>query len=349
MKLGVLDIGSNSAQLQIVDLHPGAPPLPTHAVKEPTLLGEAFEVDGSINEAGIERVIEAVQRAMDAAHRFSVEQLFAFATAAVRDATNREQIVERIAEDAGVKPQFLSGEDEARLTYLAAHRWYGWSAGRLLVLDIGGGSMEIVLGRDAEPEVAISLPLGAARLTRAFLPDDPPSTKQLKEMRRHVHDTLREVSDRLRWEAGPRRAVGTSKTFKQLARLAGAPPQRKGPFARRTLDIEDLSRWVPRLAKLTADERARLRGISAPRSRQILAGAVVAKAAMGALDVSGVSICPWALREGIMLHYLQSTLDDTWAHPLQPLKAVASEQPDANVHTLPRRGVEPEPGFAPRG
>jgi exopolyphosphatase/guanosine-5'-triphosphate,3'-diphosphate pyrophosphatase len=349
MKLGVLDIGSNSAQLQIVDLHPGAPPLPTHAVKEPTLLGEAFEADGSINEAGIKRVTAAVGRAMEAARRFSVEQLFAFATSAIRDAANRDQVVERIADDAGVKPQFLTGEDEARLTYLAVHRWYGWSAGRLLVIDIGGGSMEIVLGRDAEPEVAVSLPLGAARLTRAFLPDDPPSTKQLKDMRRYVRDTLREVSDRLRWEADPRRAVGTSKTFKQLARLAGAPPQRKGPFARRTLDAEDLGRWLPRLAKLTADERATLQGISAPRARQILAGAVVAKAAMGALDVSQVSICPWALREGIMLHYLQSTLDDTWALPLQPLEPLVSEQREANVHPLPRRGVETEPGFAPSG
>jgi exopolyphosphatase/guanosine-5'-triphosphate,3'-diphosphate pyrophosphatase len=340
MKLGVLDIGSNSAQLQIVDVHPGAPPLPTHAVKEPTLLGESFEDDGSIDEAGIERVVEAVREAMAAARRFSVEQLFAFATSAVRDAANREQIVERIAAEVGIKPQFLSGEDEARLTYLAVHRWYGWSAGRLLVIDIGGGSMEIVLGRDAEPDVAVSLPLGAARLTRGFLPDDPPSAKQLKEMRRHVRDTLREVSDRLRWEAGPRRAVGTSKTFKQLARLAGAPPQRKGPFARRTLNAEDLSHWIPRLAKLSAEERARLRGISAPRAKQILAGAIVARATMGALDVAEVSICPWALREGIMLHYLQSTLDDTWALPLQPLEPGAEPADAANVHPLPRRTTE---------
>jgi exopolyphosphatase / guanosine-5'-triphosphate,3'-diphosphate pyrophosphatase len=131
---------------------------------------------------------------------------------------------------AAVRPQFLTGHDEARLTYLAVHQWYGWSAGRLLIIDIGGGSMEIVLGRDAEPDLAVSLPLGAGRLTRAFLPDDPPSQSQLSALRQHVNATLREVADRLRWEGTPGKAVGTSKTFKQLARLAGAPAQRKGPF-----------------------------------------------------------------------------------------------------------------------
>lgn len=333
MKLGVLDVGSNSAQLQIVDVYPGAPPLPTHAAKEPTRLGESFEPDGSIGDAGVQRVARAVCRAMRTARHFSVEQMYVFATSAVRDATNREEIVARIDQEAGVRPEFLSGEDEARLTYLAVHRWYGWSAGRLLVLDIGGGSMEIVLGRDAEPELAVSLPLGAGRLTRAFLPDDPPLRPQLKQLRRHVRETLREVSDRLRWEGDPDRAIATSKTFKQLARLAGAPPQRKGPFVRRTLTADDVSRWVPKLAGLTAKQRAKLRGVSKPRSRQIVAGAVVAKAAMDALDVSLLDVCPWALREGIMLHYLQSSLDATWALPLRPI-SLEEAQPPQNLHAL---------------
>jgi exopolyphosphatase / guanosine-5'-triphosphate,3'-diphosphate pyrophosphatase len=228
MLLGVLDIGSNSAQLQVFEARPGAPPLPTHAVKEPTLLGEAFGPDGAIDPAGVDRVVGAVNRAMDAARRLGVEQLYVFTTSAVRDAANRDLILDRVEAETGVRPQYLSGEDEARLIYLAVHQWYGWSAGRLLILDIGGDSMEIVLGRDAEPELAMSLPLGAGRLTRLFLPDDPPSRDQLAALRRHVNATLREVADRLLWEGVPERAVGTSKTFKQLARLSGAPARRKG-------------------------------------------------------------------------------------------------------------------------
>ncbi|MBV9204994.1 MAG: hypothetical protein JO037_06260 [Actinobacteria bacterium] len=319
MLLGVLDIGSNSAQLQVFEARSGAPPLPTHAVKAATLLGEAFGADDAIDLAGVDRVVEAVNHAMNAARRLGVQQLYVFTTSAVRDASNRDLILDRVEAEAGVRPQFLSGEDEARLTYLAVHQWYGWSAGRLLILDIGGGSMEIVLGRDAEPELALSLPLGAGRLSRTFLPDDPPRHEQIAALRRYVNATLREVADRLLWEGLPDRAIGTSKTFKQLARLAGAPAQRKGPFVPRSVTARDLEGWIPRLARLPAQQRAKLRGVSRSRSRQIVAGAVVAKAAMKALNVDSVDICPWALREGIILHYLQTTRGVSFDLPLRPL------------------------------
>ncbi|SDF73112.1 exopolyphosphatase / guanosine-5'-triphosphate,3'-diphosphate pyrophosphatase [Lentzea fradiae] len=333
MRLGVLDIGSNSAQLQIVDVRPGAPPLPAHSVKEPTLLGEEIEPDGSVSAAGVERVVRAVAGALAAAYRHGVDQLYPFATSAVRDATNRDEIVGRVEAEVGLRPQFLSGEHEARLTYLAAHRWYGWSVGRLLLLDIGGGSMEIALGRDADPELALSLPLGAGRLTRAFLPHDPPRRAELKALRTHVRDTLGEVVDRLRWESVPRKVVATSKTFKQLARLAGAPPQREGPFVTRELTLDDVRRWIPRLARMSAAQRARLRGVSQPRARQILAGAVVAHAAMTALGVERLQVCPWALREGIMLRHLENTSDCTVALPLQPLVRLP-EPRDATITPL---------------
>jgi exopolyphosphatase / guanosine-5'-triphosphate,3'-diphosphate pyrophosphatase len=325
MLLGVLDIGSNSAQLQVVEARPGAPPLPTHAVKEPVLLGQAFGPDGSIDDAGIERVVLAAVRALNAAKRLGVQQLYVVTTSAVRDAANRDVILDRVDAEAGVRPQFLTGHDEAQLTYLAVHQWYGWSAGRLRIIDIGGGSMEIVLGRDAEPDLAVSLPLGAGRLTRAFLPDDPPSHEQLTALGRHVNATLREVADRLRWEGAPDRAIGTSKTFKQLARLAGAPAQRKGPFVRRSVSAKDLEAWIPRLAALRAEQRAKLQGVSRPRGQQIIAGALVARAAMKAVNVRSVDICPWALREGIILHYLQTTLNQTFVLPLRPLTSAGSE------------------------
>lgn len=248
MLLGVLDTGSNSAQLQVFEVRPGAPPLPTHAVKRPTLLGEALSLDGTIGPAGVDRLIDAVNETMSAARRLGVQQLYVFTTSAVRDAPDRELILDRLEAEAGVRPQFLTGVDEGRLTYLAVHQWYGWSAGRQLILDIGGGSMEIVFGRDAEPELSVSLPLGAGRLTRAFLPDDPPTRDQLAALRRHVRATLREAADRLLWEGVPDRVIGTSKTSKQLARLSGSPAQRKGPFVRRCVTATDLETWIPRLA-----------------------------------------------------------------------------------------------------
>jgi exopolyphosphatase/guanosine-5'-triphosphate,3'-diphosphate pyrophosphatase len=317
-----LDVGSNSAQLQVVDARCGAPPLPVYAVKAPTLLGESFDATGSIDQPGIDRTVTAVGEAMKAARRIGVDELYFFVTAAVRDAANREIVLDRLEGACGARPQYLTGEDEARLTYLAAHLWYGWAAGRMLMIDIGGGSMEIALGRDTEPDLTLSVPLGAGRLTRDFLADDPPSPRQLKALRQQVNATLREVGDRLRWEGPPHKAVATSKTFKQLARLAGSPPQRSGPFVRRTLTTKDLAEWIPRLARLRADERAGLRGVSRPRARQIIAGAVVARAAMKALGLSSVEVSPWALREGIVMHHLQAHMNHSPAMPLRPFHNV---------------------------
>jgi exopolyphosphatase / guanosine-5'-triphosphate,3'-diphosphate pyrophosphatase len=337
MRIGVLDIGSNSAQLQVVEASPGAPPLPTHAVKNATLLGEAIQPDGSITDEGVDRVIDAVHRAAVAARALQVDQLFAFATSAVRDASNGAEIADRLARETGIQPRFLTGEEEARLTYLAVRRWYGWSAGRLLVLDIGGGSMEIALGRDAQPEFAVSLPLGAGRLTRAFLYDDPPKHSQLRELRHHARSTLREVSDRLRWEGDPKRVIASSKTFKQLARLAGAPPQRTGPFVRRILTKADVNAWIPRLASVPARERAQFRGVSDSRAKQLVAGAIVARAAMTALDIESLDISPWALREGVILHHLETAM-----HQDKPL-TLDSLQPSQVLETAVATNVTPMP------
>ncbi|WP_236794414.1 hypothetical protein [Amycolatopsis sp. GM8] len=318
MRIAALDIGSNSAQLQVIDVAAGAPPLPAHAVKEPTRLGEELEPDGTLSERGAQRAAAAVRRSVEAATRLGVEQLYPFVTAAIRDAANRAEVIDLIEAESGIRPQHLSGEQEARLTYFAAHRWYGWSSGHLLLIDIGGGSMELVLGRDVEPELAVSLPLGAGRLTRELLTTDPPGRREMKVLRRHVRDTLSEVLDRLRWEGTPRRVVATSKTFKQLARITGAPPQRKGPFARRELSLADLRGQIPRLAATGTKKRAKLKGVSGPRARQVVAGALVAEVTMSALDLKSVEICPWALREGILLHHLEA-MSATPELPLQPL------------------------------
>jgi exopolyphosphatase/guanosine-5'-triphosphate,3'-diphosphate pyrophosphatase len=174
-----------------------------------------------------------------------------------------------------------------------------------LLLDIGGGSMEMAYGQDMVPEFAVSLPIGAGRLTRDLLRGDPPSQSEVKKLRRYVRDQLDEVSNRMRWE-GPRTAVATSRTFQQLARLCGAPPMRDGPFAARVLRRRDLKAQIGRIAHLPAAHRAKLPGISAARARQALAGAVVAYAAMTRLRIDEVTICPWALREGILLRRLES-------------------------------------------
>jgi exopolyphosphatase/guanosine-5'-triphosphate,3'-diphosphate pyrophosphatase len=304
LRLAVLDVGSNTVHLLVVDAHEGARPLPAHSDKSELRLAEHLTDDGHIADAGRDRLIEGVRHALEVAEDRGTEDLLAFATSAIREAANGPEVLAAVRAETGVDLEVLTGDDEARLTFLAVRRWYGWSSGRLMVIDIGGGSLEMAAGIDEVPDAIASLPLGAGRLTRSMLPGDPPKTQDVKALRKHVRT---QVAGHLRpFEAMGEadHVVATSKTFKQLARLAGAPGAEESERAPRMLSLEDLGDWVPRLAEMTYDERARLPGVSVGRAPQLLAGAVVAEAVMSLLDIDEVQVCPWALREGIILRRL---------------------------------------------
>ncbi|MEV5828903.1 Ppx/GppA family phosphatase [Spirillospora sp. NPDC052242] len=329
MRIGVLDVGSNSAHLKVVDLDPGDAPRTVATVKHPTRLAESIDRDGVLRPEAIGRLLRAVASSVRAATAHDVDELIAFATSAVRDAANRDQIVARVAAATGLHLGSLSGPDEARLVFAAARAWYGWSAGPLLVADIGGGSLEIAHGDGDTPEVALSLPLGAGRLTREHLPGDPPSRKHVRRLRRHVREQLLEATADL--HPANALAVGTSRTFTQLARLTGAPRRNAGPYVKRELKRKRLRAQIPVLAAASTAERAALPGVSRPRARQILAGAITAEATMTVLDLPRIRICPWAVREGIVLHRLQALRGApgtdlaplTWTNPrARPLRAV---------------------------
>lgn len=310
LRLGVLDIGSNSAHLRVADLDPGYPPEPVRSVKSAVRLAEATDRHGVIGRPAVGRLIAAVRESVAAAAALDVAELVPYATSALRDAANRDDVAAEVRAATGVELGFLSGEREARLTFLAARRWFGWSAGPMLLADIGGGSMELAYGAATEPEIALSLPLGAGRLTRHHLPPRPPVRKRTcRALREHVRAVLGEAVSGIAERPAPARAVATSKTFTQLARLCGAPKAKAGLYRERRLDRRDLHRWIPRLAKLPDEERARLRGVKASRAHQILAGAIVAEGVMDVLGLDRLDLCPWALREGVFLHRLNELAD----------------------------------------
>ncbi|MFE9950097.1 Ppx/GppA family phosphatase [Streptomyces sp. NPDC005531] len=304
MRLGVLDVGSNTVHLLVVDAHPGARPLPAHSHKAELRLAELLDADGAIGPAGVDRLVMTVADALQAAEDKGCEDVLPFATSAVREASNADRVLARVREETGVDLAVLTGEEEARLTFLAARRWFGWSAGRLLVLDIGGGSLEIGFGIDEEPDTAVSLPLGAGRLTSGWLPGDPPDPAEVKALRRHVRAQIARTVGEFSRSGRPDHVVATSKTFKQLARIAGAARSAEGLYVQRTLTRKALEEWVPKLAAMTADQRARLPGVSEGRAAQLLAGALVAEGAMDLFGVEELEICPWALREGVILRRL---------------------------------------------
>jgi exopolyphosphatase/guanosine-5'-triphosphate,3'-diphosphate pyrophosphatase len=304
MRLGVLDVGSNTVHLLVVDAHPGARPLPAHSHKAELRLAQLLDGDGAVGPEGVGKLIDVVQECLQAAEDKGVENLLPFATSAVREASNADDVLARVQAETGVELQVLDGEEEARLTFLAARRWFGWSAGKLLVLDIGGGSLEIAYGIDEEPDAAVSLPLGAGRLTAGWLPGDPPDAESIRNLRRHVRAQIARTVGEFTRFGPPDHVVATSKTFKQLARIAGAARSTEGLYVQRELKRESLEAWVPRLAGMSAAQRAELPGVSEGRSSQLLAGALVAEGAMDLFGVESVEICPWALREGVILRRL---------------------------------------------
>ncbi|MEH0842693.1 Ppx/GppA phosphatase family protein [Micromonospora sp. CPCC 205711] len=308
MRLGVLDVGSNTVHLLVVDAHHGAHPWPAHSEKVVLRLAEQIGPDGALTEAGADGLVKAVGMARAAAVGLAADDLLAFATSAVRDATNAAEVLARVREETGVRLEVLSGADEARMTFLAVRRWFGWSAGRLLVMDIGGGSLELAAGIDEDPDVAESLPLGAGRLSRERLRVDPagtapPSADAVEELREYVDAQLDRVVEKLTgvgWE----RPVATSKTFRMLARLAGAAPSSAGLWARRSLSRAGLRQVIGFIRHIPPAQLVELEGVSAGRAHQLLAGAVVAEAVMRRLGVPSLDICPWALREGVILRRL---------------------------------------------
>jgi len=309
MRLGVLDVGSNTVHLLVVDAYQGARPVPAYSHKAELRLGDHLDSANRLSQECAVQLRSFVDEALREAEDKGVQQLLAFATSAVRDAVNGDQMLARIQAETKVDIRVLSGRDESRLTFLAARRWFGWSSGRLLMLDIGGGSLEIASGVDEEPGVAVSLPLGAGRLTRDWLAGDPPSADEVRRLRKHVRAEIAATAGTVMRDGRPNHAVATSKTFRQLARIGGAAPSSDGPYVKRILHHADVKHLAERLARTTAADRAQLAGVSRGRAPQLAAGAIVADAAMDLFGLPELEICPWALREGVILRRLDALPD----------------------------------------
>jgi exopolyphosphatase / guanosine-5'-triphosphate,3'-diphosphate pyrophosphatase len=304
MRVAVLDVGSNTVHLLVVDAHRGAAPLPAYSHKQALRLAEFLDDDGTLGEQGVEALVRFVREALAVSEDKGCQEVLAFATSAVREAANCDAVVERVNGEVDIDLSVLSGTDEARLTFLAVRRWFGWSSGHLTVFDIGGGSLEVATGADESPAVVRSLPLGAGRLTRDWLPGDVPSPDDLRGLRRHIRTSVAHDAGAVLRGGRPDHAVATSKTFRSLARVCGAAPSGEGPYVRRLLPRDELSSWLPKLAQMPAAERARLPGVSSARAHQLVAGAMVAEAVMDLFELTELEICPWALREGVILEHL---------------------------------------------
>ena len=300
MRLGMLDVGSNTVHLLVADAESGAEPQPAAKHRIELRLLDLMD-DDRLSDKGIDKLVSTVAEAQEVATEHEVEDLAAFATSALRDAANADEVLEIVRDKTGVELHVLDGKDEARLTFLAVRRWFGWSAGRILLIDIGGGSLEAAVGSKEEPEHVASCPLGANRLTRDWLPDDPPAASDLVALQSHIRTLVARDIQPFATEEPIDLAVGTSKTLGTLARLAADDTSDKSQYVRRNLERDQAARILDKLSSMKAKDRAKLPGISANRAPQIVAGALVAVTAMELLDIETLDVCPWALREGVIL------------------------------------------------
>ena len=300
MRLGVLDVGSNTVHLQVVDTSPGARPNPTFNYKEELRLTQYINEDNLVSDEGIEKLRSSIKRAIEQSASVQTQELLPFATSALREASNGEKIISSINKDFHIDLQVLTGEEEAKLTFLAARRWFGWSSGRLLVIDIGGGSLEMAAGVDESPEIATSLPLGAGRLTKEFLKGDPYTDKSLRALRDHIENKLEQILPSLVKHQESDRAIATSKTLRTLARLSGDWFDGTG----KNITVEAIRKISAKLSEMDENTRAKLPGVSENRASQIVAGSLVAESVMRNLDIKELEVCPWALREGVVLKWM---------------------------------------------
>jgi exopolyphosphatase/guanosine-5'-triphosphate,3'-diphosphate pyrophosphatase len=327
-----LDIGSNTVHLLLIEAHPGARPIPFASHKRSLQLVAFLDENGAISEVGQRELIEFITEAVQVAHDNEAEDLLAFATSAIREATNGAAVLARVQQETGVGLEELSGPEEAAATFLAVRRWYGWGSGTLLSLDIGGGSFEMAIGADEQPDLALSVPLGAGRLTRDLLPGDPPSSRKITTARAHIRTVLDDQLSELKQHGSPTIVAGSSKSFRSLARVTGAAERAAGIYVPRELTLRKLKKLTRRLTTMSIADRAALPGVSSIRAPQLLAAAMVAEEAMTSLGIDVVQICPWALREGILLHRFDTlsaaTMPNPDAKPVRPPRSPLLDESD---------------------
>ena len=309
-RLAAIDIGTNSVHMVIVKIDPVLATFTITAREKDTVrLGERDPKTGNLSAPAMERAIAALKRCRDLAQSSNVDYLIAVATSATREASNGAEFLERIEQEVGLQVDLISGQEEARRIYLGVLSGMDFNHQPHLIIDIGGGSTELILADRQEPRFLSSTKIGAVRLTRDFVQSDPISPTELASLRAYVRGMLERPIDELRhWiQPGEKvRLVGTSGTIETLA-IATALHQQKeipNPLQGYELQRKDIRDWVKRLATLTYEQRLAIPGLSDKRAEIILAGAVILLEAMTMLNLDRLVICERALREGVIVDWM---------------------------------------------
>lgn len=315
--LAAIDLGTNSLHMVVVKVQPK---LPTFTIiareKETVRLGDVGE-KGNLKPDVMQRAIACLKRFQGIAKTFNAEQIIAVATSAVREAPNGQEFIRRVSDELDLDISLISGQEEARRIYLGVLSAMEFYRKPHIIIDIGGGSTELILGDGWEPRFLSSTKVGAVRLTKDFITTDPISRTEFFYLQAYLRGTLERVVDELKTYLEPGeipRLVGTSGTIETLAVIKareklGTEPT---PLTGYELTLEDLKEFVNRVRKLSCAERLQIPGIADRRAEIILAGALILQEAMTLLEIPALTVCERSLREGVIVDWMltHGVIDD---------------------------------------
>jgi len=308
--LAAIDVGTNSIHMVVVQIQPSLPSFKIIATeKDMVRLGERCQITGQLTEEAMQRAIATLRRCRELATGLKAEEMIGVATSAVREAPNGREFLERVKKETGLTIDLISGEEEARRIYLGVLSGLEFNGKPHIIIDIGGGSTELILGDGHEPRCLSSTKVGAVRLTDLFVKSDPISDQDYIALRAYVRGMLDRAVEDLRQQLSPHekpQLVGTSGTIESLMmihtcdRLGTCPPSLRGY----ELTLEDLKALLAKLRRLNFNQRCQLLGMSERRAEIIVAGAVILAEAMEMLGQSSLITCDRALREGIIVDWM---------------------------------------------
>ncbi len=324
MRIAAFDLGSNSFHLLVVDAHADGTFVPLVKEKEMLRLGDAVGREGRIPEALADRAVATVHRFRKLAEGAGSDEILAYATSAIREAENGGELVDRMAVEAGVKVRVISGREEAQLIFAAVRASVVIDPGPALCLDLGGGSLELMVGDGGGLRWAESVKLGVARLSAELVTGDPLSDDDVRRLRKRITSVLGPLADDVAG-FGPGMAVGSSGTFCDLARMVAARRTGSVPLAVNQLSFsrEELLALHEELLRLRSSERARLPGLEAKRADIIPAGSTLLLTAMELFGFDRMTVSEWALREGIILDAIPRHEAADWTGDPRAIRATS--------------------------
>lgn len=310
--IAAIDLGTNSLHMVIVQIEPSLPAFSIIAREKDTVrLGDRDLKTGNLKPEIMDRAINTLRRFKEIARTLKAQAIIAVATSAVREAPNGKELLQRAATEIGLNVDLISGQEEARRIYLGVLSGMEFNNQPHLIIDIGGGSTEIILGDRSEERVLTSTKIGAVRLTTEFVTTDPISEDEFSYLQAYARGMLErsteEILANLPFGENPR-LVGTSGTIETLALIHAR--ERLGSELNvvngYTFTLADLRKIIDKLRRMTCSERAAIPGMPDRRSEVILAGAVILHEAMVLLKVNSITLCERALREGIIVDWMLS-------------------------------------------